>query len=199
VGRPHPTDPDLLIADAQSFQQKDPVNIQPRTNAVLTGLTALVMLVLGSGCTPQPDQRPDAERVAGEHQELMKWRSYWTTPIYGEERPISGKAAFGREARELALCSEPRDRCTMPINVDGSEHTCWLEFTDAAIDAETKLLHGKSMKPFFDEYWLEGTGRIALFPGSFGNGGYTCQVQVSSLRVFEHGSPWFWGPPSKVD
>lgn len=135
--------------------------------------------------------------ITEDRRELDALLRYLKTPLYHEVRPITGKAFYGRETRELALCSAERKHCDLPRNVDGSEQPCWLEFTDVAADTVARLTGGKRIE--IGEYWVEGEGRIAVLPGSFGHANqFTCQVEMQSVRAFGKGPPWFWETPPEI-
>jgi hypothetical protein len=146
-------------------------------------------LVSCSGASEQTDA--GGKSIANEYEEL---RQYLDTPQYGETRPISGKALFGRETSIIGVCESKRDSCKIPMNVDGLEQPCWLVFSKQS-SADVKRLSGDSYGQD-GEYWIDGFGRIAVRPGGFGHlNGYTCQVELSSVRAFESGPPHFWEPP----
>jgi len=150
----------------------------------------LLFVMLASACSSkssdQPKSAPDKR-----FDELVE---YLSTPQYGPVRAITGKAMFGFEVSDIALCHAPRKKCTLPINVDGSEQLCWVVASGEANKALASQPYAS--RDWQGEFWIEGHGRIAVRPGMFGHlGGYTCQVELTKIDVIEKGPPWILGPP----
>lgn len=143
-------------------------------------------------CSGSPEE--PHEQTLTEPAETDRLREYALTPRYGPVKAISGKAMFGQETSIIGLCSDRREKCTLPVNIDGSEEACWLAFTKES-SADIERLHGQAYVEN-GEYWIEGEGRVAARPGGFGHlGAYTCQVEIKSVVTFEIGPPYFWEPP----
>lgn len=100
---------------------------------------------------------------------------------------------FGFETSMIGVCGDKRSSCRVPVNVDGSEQPCWLVLSKKASEDADRLV-GRQRED--GEYWIEGSGRIAVRPGGFGHlGAYTCQVEMQAVRAFEEGPPWLWALP----
>lgn len=97
------------------------------------------------------------------------------------------------------LCPEGRENCSAPVHDDGTDDMsryCWLEFTNSARADRDRLHKGGGQWEGAQEYWMEGTGRIALKPGGFGHlAQYRCEVEMTNIGKFEVGPPWFFTPP----
>ena len=99
------------------------------------------------------------------------------SPQYGDVRRLSGQYSSSVEGSALNLCDD-RDVCYLQRNVDGSEQTCWTVFAN---ESDTLLRQNDEE---YAKFWVEGNGRIAVLPGSFGHlGQYTCQVEITDLTV----------------
>jgi hypothetical protein len=154
-------------------------------------LTLISVLALAS-CSRGVDQG-QAASGAGTN-EIDELRAFLNTPQYEPIRRISGKAMFGQETSIIGVCESERATCKLPLNIDGFEQPCWLEFTKRA-SADLERLAGVTYLEN-GEYWINGAGRIAVRPGLFGHlNKYTCQVEMTSVAEFETGPPHFWEPP----
>lgn len=141
-------------------------------------------------CSNKTEQQAPVERMP-QDEEL---RRYLDTPQYGLEHALAGKMMFGQEMSIIGLCDRKRAACELPRNVDGSEQPCWLTFTERGSTHLKRMSRTDYVED--GEYWIEGIGRIAVHPGGFGHmSGYTCQVELSSVRAFEVGPPHFWELP----
>ncbi|MBA4767584.1 MAG: hypothetical protein H2049_08105 [Porphyrobacter sp.] len=134
------------------------------------------LLLIIAGCNEQRNGEPKLLSFDSEES----WLEHYSTPQYGEERSVSGKYFSAFEASTINLCDD-RSNCPMRLNVDGSLQTCWVEFAPSA-SVPTRVFDDKGS----GSYWLSGTGRIAVLPGSFGHlGGYTCQVEMTKIDKLE--------------
>lgn len=140
----------------------------------LSRLFFLICLTLLSSCY--------GNRIVGGERDdfstLDAILDYYNNPQYGDQLEISGEFYSFFETSAINLC-EDRNKCWMRRNVDGSVQTCWVEFADTPEIA-------RALDDLEDgSYWIDGIGKIAVFPGSFGHmGGYTCQVEISELKEF---------------
>lgn len=134
------------------------------------------LLLITASCSEQKAKEPELLTFDSEES----WLEHYSAPQYGEERRVFGKYLSAFEASTINLCDD-LSNCPMRLNVDGSLQTCWVEFAPSA---------SVPKRVFDDEgsgsYWLSGTGRIAVLPGSFGHlGGYTCQVEMTKIDKLE--------------
>jgi len=107
---------------------------------------------------------------------------------------LKGVYRFGFELSVLHLCDKPRKECvsTLPLEAGG----CWIEFTNVANAGLKQLAPNIYKADNYGEAWMEGTGRIAREPGNFGHlNGYSCQVQLTHVRVIDGGPPYMFRPP----
>ena len=144
-----------------------------RNVIALVSLTCLLLIT--ASCGEQKGKEPEILTFDSEES----WLEHHSTPQYGDERKISGQYLAAFEASTINLC-EDRTGCPIRRNVDGSEQECWVEF--AASASVPKRLFTEEA----GSYWLSGTGRIAVLPGSFGHlSGYTCQVEITKIDELE--------------
>lgn len=153
---------------------------------------SLLMIWLSTSCAEQAS--PDNSAQAPELQHYHELLRMLETPQYSEPGTIAGLASFGREMVQIGVCRNGEETCSMPINVDGSEQPCWLEFRPSA-EADLKKI-GIVGRIEDGSYWLKGQGRIATRPGLFGHlNSYTCQVELQRVTSLKPTRPWAAPPP----
>lgn len=137
----------------------------------------LLLTAILSSCSDQ-DKSETAE--AGPSTSIDPWEQYLATPQYGDLVGINGRVSVGREASEINICVDGKEKCDGPFNVDGSPQPCWLEFEPSA---EQDIKNFGVPGTLEDgNYWLKGQGRIAVHPGLFGHlNSYTCQVELQRV------------------
>ena len=143
----------------------------------------MVALAFLGACVDETPEHPEelTEEFLSKNPDYLyenpdRYGEYFLLPKYGEPTEIKGQYWAHWERSSINLCSERRG-CRVPRNVDGSEQSCWTVFVgEAATAMSAELKEG--------EYWIEGTGRIAVLPGSFGHlNQYTCQVEISEVET----------------
>ena len=158
--------------------------------------TALLLLA-ATGCSSQPIAKPEQKSAGtgteqGSAAQYRKFLEYLETPQYGATRDLKGVVLIRFETNAIALCDTGRSRCTMPTNVDGSSQPCWLERKEG-VALSLPVPDGESTDA---QFWIEGSGRIAVHPGNFGHlGSYTCQVELTRLDRFDADPPLVFDRP----
>ena len=150
----------------------------------MLGRAAIVLVASVTACSA-PDPAPSESEAMIAAVE---------NPPYGPLKRVTGKVLFGQETVMIGLCRAERRLCTIPTDANGAEQPCWLDFTAAGSESLTRVTGRRYQED--GEYWIEAEGRVADRPGGFGHlSQYGCQVEISSVRVFEEGPPWMWAPP----
>ena len=114
-------------------------------------------------------------------------------PDYGAEASLKEVYRFGFEVSVLHLCEKSREDCVSSLPLDGG---CWIEFTNVAATELKRLAPNIFEADNYGEAWMEGTGRIAREPGNFGHlNDYSCQVELTHVRIVDGGPPFMFRPP----
>jgi len=116
--------------------------------------------------------------------------------VYGDPRPLTGKALWGAEDVSIFLCEGPRGECEFPTSQD-ELRDCALTFSDAGSEALQRLNFERNETGApMGEVWIEGTGRKTLRPGGYGHMSvHSCKVVFDNVTKVERGPPWFFEPP----
>jgi hypothetical protein len=141
------------------------------TAAFLFGVTSMV-----SACGNKAQQQPE-----------------YGGSLYGTPHHLLGKAMLGQETVFILLC-DSRDTFDTGSMAEQLERSCALELSEAASSALIKF-HGGNAESVGGEYWISGTGRRTKAAGSFGHGGYSCEVRFDDVSSVDDGPPRFWTAP----
>ena len=146
---------------------------------------ALIAGLMLASCEPVPGGGAEILEIDSPDEAAV----HFMKPVYGEVQPISGEYSSFIETSAISLCNDVNN-CQPPRNIDGSIQSCWVEFADASNPDKFYADVGTG------SYWVEGRGRIAVLPGSFGHlGQYTCQIEMSRIDRVEQMRGYYEPPP----
>jgi hypothetical protein len=97
------------------------------------------------------------------------------------------------EVGAFHLCDTVRQLCASTLKV---EDGCWLVFTETSAEQVDRLEPNLFKPDEFGEAWVEGDGRVAREPGSFGHlNQYPCQVELTTVRKVDPKPPFVFPNP----
>lgn len=156
----------------------------------IRAVVSSAFLVTLAGCEPIPGSGSQKIEFSSPDEAF----EHFFEPQYGEDQFISGEFSWYFETSAIELCDNRND-CIPHRNVDGTVQSCWVDFVKDA-GKDRRLAEAKD-----GSFWLEGRGRVAVLPGSFGHlGEYTCQIEMSRIDRLESKRGLYEPlPPSESD